>query len=417
MLLAVVYKNHHVAVGLIIVVYLLDQFFESNSGFFSARSHLVNLSVLVLVVLGSFRSFALQGLAKREQVNAVFLSSSVFLYALITAVWASNDGWLIERTVSSLPYVLVYMLFASFVVRSLEDSEKSIIGVISIGAAVFVVLLSSGSLASGAIYNPYIESIYGDARQLNYLAVGQSAAYVALAAALGPLLFRSKLGVVISLFVVLAGIFISFQSGARGQTLMLVITLLLFLPFRSSKSLSKPISAILFGLLFLFLISGLVDYSSIINLEGTRWSASLAEAGGWRYQASADALTAWVDGAILYQFIGFGSGYLKLEFGYYPHVLVVELLVEQGIVGLALFLYILYRFSKASMYLIVSSAGKSRFRRSVLPYISFVFFTFGISFKQGTLFDWAELFLFGSILLAMEHGIRNNARKRTYKSA
>lgn len=376
-------KYPSISLSAVILMYGIEQWAQSSSYYFVSHNTLTNYIIGVLVVFSIFIK-----IVKREPVCAGYplvgwLVILLFVYSLLSLSWVSVPEVGVGLWRQAFPYIVLVILLSPSLFSSTEDLSK-VFNVVVFAGTVLVLMLLFGSNWT----DRGVELASTGARQLmgNPLAVAETGAYVMLAA--GFMRFKKGLRFwsVLRWVSVAAGMALAVKSGSRGQFFAMIFVFFFFYSLEGGrKNLSRS-----FALLAGFVVFGVLTYWAFelfSQSEAGRWESSLMEhdiVSRWR--GSIVLLKEWLGSPLTMVFgLGNSASYDTRILGIYPHVVVLEVLGEEGMVGFTLLLVIVLM----TMWNIVSSlslAGVSSQKKGlVLTMSAITLFLFIISFKQGSM--------------------------------
>jgi len=175
----------------------------------------------------------------------------------------------------------------------------------------------------------------------------------------------------------LLGIFISLQTGSRGPMLAIVITILCYYIFKSKHMLSTTFKVGIPLVVVIFVFNGLfinmIGYVSPIfekrlteTIDGSDWSANeRTESYQWFWSKIQDNILT-------------GSQFARLsntDYPQYAHNIFLDILLGFGIIGLILFLYVLFRVIYYTRMLVVLDSEKFWIGLVSIQYLILSFFS------------------------------------------
>jgi len=280
-------------------------------------------------------------------------------------------------------------------VKSLDDLRTAMLGLAVLGGALMVTLLvfgewgARGLVVAGSVYE----------RETNPLAIAGLAGCVTGAALFVPVRRFRWLAWPLRLAIVGVCLVVIVRSGSRGQLVAASISLLpmLLVAYRASRF--RGLLAIGIAVA----VCGMAIYygaSEFIHAYDARWSESLAarDAVG-RWQMALKLLHVWSQsGAHIVVGLGNSASFDPSLVGYYPHNVPLEVLGEEGLIGIVMYLYVLWL--ACSGLLRARKMVKSQPQmRSLIAAVGTAFvFTFLISLKEGNMVGSAYFFLFAILL-------------------
>lgn len=398
-----------VILSMILLMFALDQWgFALASGYLPTAAFtnylvaaLTAFAIIVLYMFGKPHRF-LGG-------PAFWLVVALYVYAFMSIAWVSVPGKAIDLWLSSVPYLLVFLCGAPLLVQASDDIEEPMRAFLLLGLP--LVFCMNFFLEWG--YRGFV--VDGKVTRLP-LALAQFGGYLII---IGALFAPSQSGgrnywFLIRIAAVLLGALLIIRTGARGQFISATLcAAVMFGLGRANFSVVKLVlSGVIGSLLMATAYMGAITYmKSEPSLQGTaaRWSIDrLFEDYGersirvLRIEAMLDA---WSDnpGTML---IGLGNSAsydphitdCTSPIGCYPHNLPIEILTEEGLIGLLIFASLLLYVFVAAIRVINDPAIDPDRKPALKVLLALVIFEAILSLKQASLLgNWA-LCLFAILL-------------------
>ncbi|WNM64079.1 O-antigen ligase family protein [Candidatus Nitrospira neomarina] len=366
--------------------------------FFFHYEKFTNLFMVALVGLGIFRAqpFAFRPTQRLPWVQIITIC--LFLYAAISLSWSPAFEKGMEQWNYSWPYMVLNVLLLPLLFRHPTDLQDGLSAILYLGAVLATLVdlfVDWDNRFIGTFWDPS-ETIWDP------LAFPEMAGLVTLAAIL---LNHEKSWkwTGIKLIAIVASIILVMKSETRGQFILMVTIPLVFLPF--SRPVSNLKQYVVWALLGIGLASlSLYALNSFTAIED-RWSSSTFQSD-WegRVQMASQLLHHWWrassgDPAALILGLGNSASFAGNIVGFYPHMVPIEVLGEEGIFGLGIFLGLLW-VSIRTIRNAYSLVKHDPIQRGIWATLvaSFVF-AFLLSFKQGSLVgSGTHIFLFVILL-------------------
>jgi hypothetical protein len=318
----------------------------------------------------------------------------VLLLALswISLFWTPELENGLMLTVNRFQYTLLYIIMAPLLITSLDDFRRLRLPLIALGCLALVGILFGPKTM---FYGTRLMIQYSTTEVANANALGELGALILVFAVLTT---QAGVGRLVVPFQAIAGIFgmgMGLLSGARGQ--VLAGGLIAFLFFPVSRKVKNNYGYLGLGLGAAFVV--LLIYISVQffitsdNLE--RWSLnSLTDGFELRFLIVSEAMKPWITSPLSW-FFGRGAGAFITAglVDTYPHNYIIEALTEMGLVGLFLYLMILFFTIKSAVGLFSLYRDDSEMRSAVALLCAVAVFFFLISLKQGTVHDPGTVFL------------------------
>jgi len=383
----------------IICLFGLEQWLQSRQGIFRTNSSLTNVGMGCLVVLGVIVAMFRQQLNLRDYPKVGFLVIALFGFALISFLWTPDRSAFTQRWILAGPYILTIILMMPLLVRNWQDLQTAFYATLALGTLVL------GLLAFNSEWTYRGIAISGLERG-NPLAVASFAGHVAIIALLMNFHGANRIFQIARWPIFLLALYISMRSGTRGQTIALIPSVLLFLPLSRRFNSYKGMAATFVGIVFVGVIFA---WAQSIWAKSARWEFSeMTESYGLsRFDTVLQLLSEWASAGPLAWIVGLGNSasFDKDILGFYPHVVMGEILGEQGLIGLVLFLSILWFSFRAALRLCLATSESPNVRGVVATIGALLLFSLLISFKQGSLLTSTYLFAFCILLGRVEQSL------------
>ncbi len=244
-----------------------------------------------------------------------------------------------------------------------------------------------------------IEVIRGRAVEANPLATASFAGMVVICSLFAA--FSTKKTIAQFLFIAfsLLALAVIVRSGSRGQLLTLILSLVLGIPAASRGTLSAKS----LQLAIATLIALPIGYFFVAQYGlASRWGRDkVLDATSERWTMIEEALSAWISSAPFNFVFGSGVNASVKTFGYYCHNIIVDILYEEGVVGLFAFCAVIV--TSLGPKLTSASFGNlpKGFRELICIFACLAFFEFATLLKQGNLIGSYYLFALFIILSSL----------------
>jgi hypothetical protein len=200
--------------------------------------------------------------------------------------------------------------------------------------------------------------------------------------------------------LVAMAIAVTFQSGSRGQLFAMVIAGGALLPIsRRVRNVTGFFGMMIGGLVFIAMVVALFD---VLAAGSDRWNPAefVSTYSGSRIDTSLILLREWFDAGPVFWVIGLGSNasYAIPGLEFYPHVIMLEVLGELGVIGFGL-LFAIPTLVGVALYQLWPFVKDSPERRGMVAAMAAMFlFDVILSFKQGTFLSHGTTLAFACIL-------------------
>ena len=386
-------KHPGIALGLVWCLYAMEQVLQGGFSIFVSRGYLLNVAVF------GISGFAALSLALRTKMfsgirlpRQVLWALFLFMLVFVSVVWAPKFGNSLNRLKDGAPYFAQFLLFAPLCVLDRNQLEKAIKVLLYFG---FVVLIG---LAVSPIDNrAIVVNVTAGGEQIkgNPLAVASFSGCVLLAAVFKIYGMKKKKGAVFLFHVAIiaVGLLVLARSGSRGQVVACVIAMVIWLPL-TARVAAKRSSVLAIGAILVFCM-GLYYFVSNGDDVGRWQSQQLREHSVGRLDSAIRLLNVCYEKGPMYWLIGLGSSASWDTIGGYPHVVPLEVIAEEGIIGFGFFAAFCISTAFGGYRLLRSESVDVTSRVNLGLILALFTFQFALSFKQGSLLGSLSLFCFG----------------------
>lgn len=378
-------------------MFALDQWAQASSAFFQQRQALTNIVAGTLVLLGVFAQLRRDQIRRPIYPKEAWLIAALFLYSLLSILWAPEFATSIALWKESLPYLITIVFLAPLTIQKPDDLRTAFGGTLVVGSLVAVLLLLTVDWEGRQIV--LARDAFGEATGGNPLTVGQLGGTLLILSILFRFRSRSRYLVIAKWSAGMLGLALVARSGSRGQLGGAIVVVGCFWAIaNSSRSLWKPLvsAAVLASLVILAKI--VMDYYWAGDV---RFDASYMEGDfAGRLRNALILLEHWMKSPLSIVFgLGNSASYDSHILGIYPHIVPLEILGEEGAAGFVLFCAIVVG-AAASGFRAFRSNWEDPEVRSLLACVAGLWmYSFLLINKQGSLLLSQEFFLH-TILLA-----------------
>ena len=384
--------------------YGLEQWAQSQSSFFYVNSWVTNVATAG-VLLWSLAVRQSQGVSPLAGgfPKVFWAVVALFAWSAFSLAWTimPEEAWSNWRGQS--PYLIASIVIMPLLVRDLEDLKTAFPMTLLLGGVVLLLIVTTTRwegrqiiLSQGAAIGS-VKGKYGSP-----LATASLAGWVSLIALLMNYRGAGRLWQLLRWPLIGLGLIIAFRSGSRGQLFAMCAAGLVFLPFsRRIRNIWGFVGAALGVALLLTLATLTFDYFAWGN-RGGRWDADnmINTWQGSRLEMSMTLLRAWADAGPVAWLIGLGTSaaFDPNLCGFYPHLVMLEVLGELGLVGFALLwtATVLAFWSYARVH---DRVKEDPVKRGLAAAMGALFlFEVILSFKQGSLLGSSFAFGYAVIL-------------------
>lgn len=404
------------ALGAVLITYGLEQWAQSKHEFFFSYRALTNYLTGATLVL-ALGVKLLRGDSILQGYPAVGkLTLSLFGVALLSLFWTVYPEASFEQWARHWPYVVAFVILSPLLLTHTKDLRIGFMTTLLFGTIILLLLMIDTQwvgrqivLSRGVMVGTVI-SRYG-----NPLAVASLAGYVALIALLLNFSGVSRFWQIARWGIVALGLAVSIRSGSRGQLFALLVAAIAFLPMSRRITNIKGFIATACGVgIMLFVASWTFEAFS----EGERWrrDSMVGAYQSGRVQQSLILLEYWLSRPA-YWLLGLGNSasFDPGIIGLYPHVVLVEVLAEEGVVGFVL-LWLVVILSFRSLFHLYRYLQADPHQRGLLAALGALFlFEVILSFKQGSLLGNTHAFTFAIMIGRFERVVAREAVSEPFR--
>lgn len=327
-----------------------------------------------------------------EASTPQLLAIALVFYALASSVWSPyEDVW--QLWLTRAPYLFLGILLLPLLMRDVDDFHVFVKSFLWASLPLCILLAFSVEWFNRAIVIPGTIRSFDLRDPLNIAMAAGAAGVLAI-------LYwkRSEpVGLALRVLVVLISAYlVVLKTESRGQFLAMVVVCFATLPVAAGRLNFKRLAIIamwlaLIGAVSFYFLGQLVD-------QGARWQGARAsEDWHGRISMASVMVNAWLSSpqSILFG-LGNSAAYSPELLGIYPHIVPIEVLTEEGVIGFSIYLALLVSSCASAVRLCRAEKGIGHFEiRSALTGLA-AFYAL-LSFKQGSLIG--SYFLLASMML------------------
>ena len=390
--------------AIFIHIFAIEQLFAAHIRYFFVNQTAINYFVATILVIAVVSSATLKKSQKLKLPKELAIYLSLLALVSISTTW-SKDPTSLHQIVIAAPYICSSIM-VMLVLRYTNDLKGFTLGLVVIGLPLVLAIAMSPYFGVRGIRIPWALDQYGNHLLLNYLQIGFSAGVLLISASRPIGVFPLNLDRVVRLAAAVLAIYVLVKSGARGQTVFAIAAVVLASAIDKRLQPKHLITLVILSGSFI-LIS--FEFVSLLWEErgSNRWSSEklLSDTNG-RLEIAFEGLAEWQGGVIT---LLLGLGYYSIHYstGSYPHVVPLEVLAEEGLVGFLLLFSLTISFGVKLTKLLRRPSVDGKLRASNFVLAAMFLFSFLLIFKQGTVLANNLFFLFG-LLICVEQ-----ARRRT----
>lgn len=369
-------------------MYTVEQWAQSQSMLFVQRGALIN------ILFAAIAAYALALRVYRRELRdgpyplAAVLVIILYCYAALSTTWTSAFDWEVKQIWTRLtPILVIQLLIAPLLVANAKDLTKIFSNQIFVGGLFCGLIVATADYVGRKI-------VFGDdmAATGNPLAVAQSGGITIICAVMMTRMF--KWDVLLKLLVAGFCLVAIIKSGSRGQLLALAFALIVAFPFTYSVRNPKIVvsSALVAGLLAYMVVVGLDMYWG--GTTGRYSTEAMSNAYSGRLDNVSRLMEAWLANPVAIVFgLGNSASFDWDIVGFYPHMVPMEILCEEGLIGAALYVWILMIVVRDALYVLRKRDLERSESAAFAILIGIIAYLFLLSFKQGSMLTWSSFFM------------------------
>jgi hypothetical protein len=376
----------------VLCLFGLKQWGQSASPLLAQYPLLTNFAIGALTFVAVLRAAFRRSCVFCRFPPAAICSLCLLLYAFVSLTWSMDVDSGLEVFALTTPYILVISFLAPLVIDDFRDLKAAFGWLTLIGGVICflaVVFGTWGTRGLGVAFTAPMGSL-GDggaiSAETNPLALAQLGGSVVIAAGMLLIERRRFLIKVIAIGAIPFALAAIIRSGSRGELIAALPAFLVAASvalklrgFRSGAALT----------LLTLLITGMGWWAtSLVEVDKTRWLGSdlAAHDVAGRFEM-AGALLQAASAHPLSIFLGLGNSSSYKVLGIYPHIAILEVLAEEGLPGIALYLAILY-YAARSVRRAARALADDPADRIALAILAGLFvYAVVLSWKEGGLFS------------------------------
>jgi hypothetical protein len=406
----VVLRRPAAALGGALCTYGLEQYAQAGSGLFIKYHRFINYATAALMLLGLATLLTRGRLVVRRPPAVFWAITGLYVLALCSTAWSVYPQGSTEQWVRLWPYIGAYVLLAPLLIIEPPDLKTALVTVMVMGSIILLLLLLTtpfvGRMAvlKRGVGIGALVGEYG-----NPLALASLGGYIALVAAMMNFQGLRKTWQVLRWVIVGLGLVVAIRTGSRGQLFAILTAGIMFLPMSRRIRTFRGFVAVLFGIALLGTLA-LWAHDVFAERERWRWDTMVEAWTTGRLGTAMTLLKHWADSDPFHWVFGLGSSasFSPSLLGFYPHLVMAEVLAEEGLIGFVLLwaIFLLAMRSLVRLYRIVAPFPDAR---GLLAAIG-ALFMFGVilSFKEGSFLGNTESLTFALVLGYFEIAVKQH---------
>ncbi|WP_146413510.1 hypothetical protein [Crateriforma conspicua] len=359
---------------------------QHSSTFFVQYASLTNYYIGFVALAGAISLLVKEGYGRKVLPTQLLLYTLLLVLAAVSTQWSPDTKSSIAILKSSVPFIVTFVFVAPFCSSNDKHFNTAVEFSVFYGGVVIVGMLlcefGQRGITIGYRGGRTVES--------NPLAIASYAGVVCICC-LFSIYSHKKTKWLLWLKIGIAALAVLtiFKSGSRGQLFALAVALLLWLPLTVKFAVNRSAITAIVIIAFIGFLGGIF----FVDQNPNRWRLSgIQSAQRGRIDMALDAINVYADGDLFNWILGVGSSASYKIFGIYPHNVPVEILLEEGLAGLFLFIPIAF-VSGRQGYRILADRSISFQSRVNIGVLMALFTFFGLlMFKQGSMLGSTPFF-------------------------
>lgn len=393
-------REPSIGLGLVWSTYAIEQFVQPHFSWFYQHGWFFNTATVSAALAGSTLAFLRGKYNRLKAPAALWLFLLLLGYAAASAFWSVNRGATLSHLAKNAPYLIGIGIIAPLTINSLSSLKTAIRMVLILG-----VFLAIGLFFSKVHGRHVVVELQGSRspRQLNPLAVGSFAGYLAICALVTTIDSKHKL---IRFAIAVLAIYLVVRSGSRGQLLAVLVALGAVMPFMLRISLSVTRRSALIGVFGIVTVSALLlagSYYFIVargERSSQRWTLDtmVQTFESTRFVSVSYLFEHYAEEGPATWLMGLGSSGSYAVLGSYPHVVPAEILCELGLIGLMIYLTFIVVSGRSAIRLLRAKDLPIDVRRCIGAVTAVFLMELILGFKQGSMLGSSFFFSLGILL-------------------
>jgi hypothetical protein len=384
-----------VAVAGVICLFGLKQWGQVAHPFLLGHPLFSNYAIGILVLVGVALRLAAGHCPWCDAPRAWWSALALYAYALLSLLWTPRLDLVQPVWEQVYPYIVTAVLLAPMLMPSTSAVRTALRWSVGVGAALLLLLLLFGDWG----YRGLMIGTSDPELEANPLALAGLAGAVATVATFLRLGLPRSLDWLLRMAVIVLCVVVIVRSGSRGQLVATVLAILALLPLGFRLGEWRGITAMVVALAVLAggLAWALAEYVQWFDL---RWTESLVrEDAEGRLEMAMALLDRWAESPVSVLFgLGNSASFDPRIIGFYSHVVPIEVLGELGLVGLSIYLLMLWQAASSLLAAIRLAGDDVQARGLAAAAGAGLLFFFLLTLKEGSLIGSVFFFLYVSMV-------------------
>lgn len=403
-------KKPSTGIVAVLIFFALEQWAQASSYYFMQHNWLTNYLIVGVVLIGLISTTLKTGIPSLTPTPVVFLTVLLFLYSFSSAFWSSAYDTAMDRWELNAPFLALVILVTPLLLRKTSDLVDFFSSYILFAVPLAILLLFTVEWWGRYLVVEGTSSSF----DTNPNAIGNVGVMLFMIALIIEVdkskrllstVNLSKIWPVMKWIVVILGIALALKSQSRGHLAAAAIAT----PFALWTRKDNKDFLNFFGWIFFIALLSIIAYivfgyvitdQTLVSDEG-RWTAEkIISDMDLRFEASLLMLEIW-SSDIFSIIFGLGNSAAYSHVGIYIHVVPLEILTEEGLIGFSIFLAIILITIRNASYLLRAVDLKQK------SYIACLVAFFAIELilycKQGSLVVSPTIFLIIALIDKLKH--------------
>jgi len=368
-------------------MFTIEQWAQSQSAYFLERSAIVNFLFAAIAAYALALRIYRRELRTEPFPVAGGLVIALYLYALFSTTWSSaGEAEIRQAWFNTAPYIAVQILIAPLLVARPKDLTKICSHQIFVGGLFCTLIIFGAEYVGRRIVLGEDGSASG-----NPLAVAETGGITIICAVMMMRLFKGD--ILVKLLISGLCLIAIVKSGSRGQLFSLVAALIVAFPLTYSIRNPKIVvgSTIVAIILAVVAIMGLDEFWS---QSGRFTTGGMESDYHIRIERVSRLLDAWLaDPLAIVVGLGNSASYDFSIIGHYAHIVPIEIMCEEGLLGAFVYLSLLWFVGRDARYVLRRKESTREETAGLAILFGIVVYMFMLSLKQGSLLTTSSFFM------------------------
>ena len=392
-------KRPGIALGLILMMFGLEQFLQTRDAIFVTRSWISNVGIGAVVLFAAMPVILKK--FNKLSVDRIHLAVLVlFAFAFLSQLWTLSPETFF-RTKKAIPYFILFFGLAPIISSDIKGISQGIWTALYVGIPLvflFVFLVTWEGRGIRLAAPVFVKG------KLSFtsppLALATMAAQTGILSIV--LVSKNKLLQLLQFSVFALAVYVAYRTQSRGQLIALAIVTLFCYPLANQGTKLKQFVVATLS----FIVLGIIVYIVFQSFDHggvNRWNQNaIRHAAEGRAGMSAALLSTWLENGLFSVLFGLGVNSSFATSGFYVHNLPCEILGEYGFFGASIFIFIYFDATRKAFRVIKKLHHYPHMRREIVMLIALLLFSTIVSMKEGSMSSWPHLFFYAIAISHLE---------------